>query len=115
MTRLKRQAGRSPIDDYYMPPLSSETLDEEALERLAGAVVKCAADDYVAEIKAGLQSKAYAANGASVLNKLSIEAFFRSKWYRMLVNDQINGEWMIKALQRKAEEEYADEQKTGHN
>lgn len=101
----------APIDSMYFPPLTPETVDDAGLDRLRTAIVKDAADEYMDEIKAALSTTAAGVIMHSSLVKMELETFFRSKWYKILTNNQIDGEWMIRSLQEKAKEDLENAQK----
>lgn len=64
------------------------------LDKLTCAIIKCAVDDYRAELrkKVRFQGKGLYING-------SVEKFFKSEYFKFLI--ELNGEDVIKAIKEK--------------
>ena len=99
----------SPIDQVPMPKLTAETLDDNGADNLRLAIVKAAADNYVDLVKGYLKHPI----SEQTLDEYLYheDRFFHSRWFKTLTMDRISGDWMIKALRAKAEEEINDEKR----
>lgn len=111
MARVKEiEREPAPIDSMYFPPLTVETIGDEGLDNLRIAIVKNAADDYKDECKAEIETTVAKVLQGISAQKAGLEHFFRSDWFKLLTNNQIDSEWMIKNLRQKAREEWEDDQ-----
>ena len=70
-------------------------IDEEAVTRLANAIVITAAKDYRAALK---KLKRNPGNKDAMATAMECERFFRSKWYMALTT--VDGEWLINKLRQ---------------
>ena len=100
--------GHSAIDDYYMPPLDVNTLDDKGMRNLIEGIITRACDDYVAIYRELLGFKAMSAGERRgvqdvirrrQMSKQELQMFFRSGWFGALAGEAINGDKVMDVLE----------------
>lgn len=88
----------SPIDDYYMPPLTIENADDDGIRHLRDAIVLDAVKDYARAVY-GVKNCLHEKDRKRALEyKKRLGKFFNTWWFRMLTLEQVDGDKLMEVL-----------------